>query len=213
MDLVALLLRRIEERRDDQDRMTVAIDGPDAAGKTTLARDLAVALGDEGLRVSIDAFHHLREVRHRRGRLSAEGYYRETFDHPTAISELLAPFRAGASTVRVAVTDYDADVSIAPTASVPPRAVLVVDGVFLQTAALRPLWDLVVYLRVSPELSRDRGMARDSSRGDAMDDLADRYRERYLPGQAMYRAECDPEAGADILVDMTDLAAPAVVPR
>lgn len=211
MDLVELLLQRIEVHRQDRDRVTVAIDGPDAAGKTTLAAALADRLGHDGLRVSIDAFHHLRAVRHRSGRFSADGYYRETFDHATAIAELLVPFRAGAPTVRTAATDYDTDKAIAPTASVPPRAVLVMDGVFLQLPAFRGLWDLVVYLRVSPDVSRERGIARDSLRGDALDDLEIRYRERYLPGQAMYRADCDPEASADLLIDMTDLGEPVVV--
>jgi uridine kinase len=209
--LVEVLARLIEQRRGDQDRFAVAVDGPDAAGKTTLAASLTVRLGEEAVAASMDGFHHLRAIRHRLGRASAEGYYRETFDHATAISDLLTPFRDGAPTVRVAAVDYDTDLPISPTVEVAPRAVLVVDGVFLQLPALRPFWDLVVYLRVSPELSRERGMARDARRGDVLDDLAVRYRDRYLPGQAMYRAECDPEETADVLVDMTDLADPVVV--
>lgn len=140
MDLAALLVRRIEALRRDQPRYTVALDGPDAAGKTTLATALVARIGE-----------------------------------------------------------------------VPPRAVLVLDGVFLQLPALRPYWDLVVYLHVSPELSRERGMARDARRGDSLEDLKIRYRDRYLPGQAMYRAECNPEASADILADMTDPTNPTVV--
>lgn len=189
----------------------MAIDGPDAAGKTTLAATLARRLGHGGLHVSIDDFHRLRAQRHRRGRLSPEGYYRDTFDHETVVSALLTPFRNGAETVRVATIDYAADVPVATAAHVPPRAVLVVDGVFLQTPRLRPFWDLVVYLRVPPEVSYRRGMTRDAARGDPIDELEDRYRERYLPGQALYVAEVDPEGRADIVVDMADLSAPRVV--
>jgi uridine kinase len=211
VELVTGLVQQIEDRRDGRERFAVALDGPDAAGKTTLAASLVARLGGQAVAASMDGFHHLRAVRHRLGRASAEGYYRETFDHATAIAEMLIPFRDGASKIRVATTDYDADLPISPMVDVPARAVLVVDGVFLQLPALRPLWDLVVYLRVSPELSWERGMARDARRGDSVDDLAVRYRDRYLPGQAMYRADHDPEHNADIVVDMTDLSAPVVV--
>jgi uridine kinase len=211
VDLVADLVHRVEERRGDQARFAVAIDGPDAAGKTTLANALSARLGTGALHVSMDAFHHLRAIRHRRGRASAAGYFVDAFDHATAISELLVPFRDGAPTVRVASTDYDTDVPVAPTAAVGPRSVLVVDGVFLQIPLLRRCWDFVEYLRVSPAISTERGMARDALRGDNLDDLDVRYRERYLPGQARYRAEIDPESAAALLVDRTDPAKPFVV--
>ncbi len=34
---------------------------------------------------------------------------------------------------------------------------------------------------------------------------------RYLPGQAIYRAECAPAAGADVLIDNTDPDAPQIL--
>jgi uridine kinase len=54
----------------------VAIDGPDTAGKTTLADELADALlgrGREVVRASIDDFLRPRDERHRRGPDSPEG--------------------------------------------------------------------------------------------------------------------------------------------
>lgn len=58
--------------------LRVAIDGIDGAGKTTLADELAEpirGLGREVIRASVDSFHHPREIRYRRGRLSPEGYF------------------------------------------------------------------------------------------------------------------------------------------
>ena len=56
----------------------VAIDGPDAAGKTTLASELAACLEARhersAVQVSLDGFQRPAERRHRRGRLSPEGY-------------------------------------------------------------------------------------------------------------------------------------------
>ena len=76
----------------------VAIDGVDAAGKTTLADELVAPLeraGRQVVRASIDGFHHPEAIRRRRGSLSAEGYYRDSFDHATLAEELLLPLGPG----------------------------------------------------------------------------------------------------------------------
>ncbi len=62
-------------------RVIVAIDGPDAAGKTTLADTLAQQVARPALRVSIDDWHNPREVRLRRGDESPVGYYMDSFDY------------------------------------------------------------------------------------------------------------------------------------
>jgi uridine kinase len=56
--------------RRPQHPLRVALDGPDAAGKTTLADELAARLvpGDRDvIRASIDGFHRPRLERRRRG--------------------------------------------------------------------------------------------------------------------------------------------------
>lgn len=61
----------------------VAVDGPPASGKTTLADDLAVMLrasGREVIRATIDDFLFPRAQRHRRGEYSVEGCYVDTHD-------------------------------------------------------------------------------------------------------------------------------------
>ena len=76
----------------------VAIDGPDAAGKTTLADELARelhALGKDVIRASIDGFHRPRKHRYRRGRLSARGYLEDSFDLDALRTALLEPLGPG----------------------------------------------------------------------------------------------------------------------
>lgn len=76
----------------------VAIDGVDAAGKTTLADELVASietLGRPVIRASIDGFHNPAEIRYRRGRGSPEGYFRDSFNRAGLVEVLLAPPRAG----------------------------------------------------------------------------------------------------------------------
>lgn len=66
----------------------VAIDGPDAAGKTTLAEAVAALTGLP--RLCADDFLAPPEVRYARGPLSPEGYYADAFDLPALRAAVLA---------------------------------------------------------------------------------------------------------------------------
>src|ERR1700722_5669302 len=72
----------------------VAVDGPPAAGKTTLADELAVVLRDGGrpvIRASIEGFLLPRAERYRRGEYSAVGCYDDSFDFDALHRVLLDP--------------------------------------------------------------------------------------------------------------------------
>jgi thymidylate kinase len=64
---------------------------------------------------------------------------------------------------------------------------------------------LSVYLDVPPGETLRRALVRDE--GDPAD-IEQRYRERYLPAQELYRAQVDPVARAHVVLDNTDPAAP-----
>jgi uridine kinase len=67
-----------------QHPVRVAVDGVDAAGKTTLADELAALLIQRDrpvIRASIDGFHRPRAERHRQGATSPQGYYTDSFDY------------------------------------------------------------------------------------------------------------------------------------
>ena len=58
--------------------LRVAVDGIDAAGKTTFADELAEVIGQFGrpvVRASIDDFHRPRTERYQHGKDSPQGYY------------------------------------------------------------------------------------------------------------------------------------------
>lgn len=129
-------------------RGRVAIDGPDAAGKTTLALALSGLTGVP--RLAADDFLAPDEVRHRRGRLSPDGYYADAFDLPA---------------LRAAVLAYDT---------------VVVDGVFLFRPELDDLWDVRVFVDVDPATQERRVLARDAGAPDEIRArYAARYRPAY----------------------------------
>ncbi len=175
----------IQDRARHDDRLTVAIDGPDAAGKTTLADALAHHLRGHVVRTSLDSFQHPIEIRYRRGELSPEGCYRDTFDYERFRRQVLDPF-----------------------AGTGDRAVLLADGVFLLRPELRDEWATSVFLDVSPAETLRRARTRDADR--LGDQLEARYAERYLPAQQLYRAETDPLAVADVVLGYDVPANPEV---
>ena len=192
----------------------VAIDGLDAAGKTTFADALVAPLQTRGalvVRASVDDFEHPRARRHARGRFSAKGYYRDSFDYDALRTLLLDPLASGASPalVRTRAFDLAADrpVAVRPVA-VPSRGIVLVDGVFLQRPELSACWDLIVWLEVNEAESMRRALMR--AGGDSLE-LRRLHEARYLAGHRLYRDEVDPRASAAIVIDNNDPRAPVIL--
>lgn len=195
----------------DRDRVLVAFDGPDAAGKTTLALAVAKHLSRPAVCASVDGWHIPRDVRMSRGGESPEGYYRDSFDLAALTRDLLTPMRDGAPRVRTAGFDYLADAAVHADEQVPPKAALLFDGVFLLRPELVASWDLRVYLHVLEQVTLARAVARDAHMFGDADAVRRRYRTRYLPGQALYRDEASPLEVADVVVDNSDSHHPVVL--
>jgi uridine kinase len=190
-------------------RIVVAIDGVDGAGKTTLANALANGLAGRRpvVRASIDDFHRPAAERWARGRDSAEGFFRDSFDYDRLARDLLDPFRTGRE-ILTGIHDVVADAPRTVSAGVPaPDAVLILDGVFLHRAELVDRWDLSIYLDVDFPVSVPRG----ASRGFGDPDPSAPSNRRYIEGQRLYLAEADPASRATIVVDSTDIDQPRIV--
>lgn len=192
----------------------VAIDGRDAAGKTTFADALVAPLETRGavvVRAGVDDFERPRAERYARGRFSAKGYYKDSFDYDALCRLLLDPLRSGASPalVRTKAFDLAADrpVSARPVA-VPLRGIVIVDGVFLQRPELADRWDLAIYLEVSEEEATRRALARAGGDSDALRRLQD---SRYMAAHRLYRDEADPAASAGLVIDNEDIRNPILV--
>jgi uridine kinase len=214
VDLVSRLTQLIAGLRPPHP-LRVAVDGPDAAGKTTFADELAARLHGRRpvIRASIDGFHRPRAERLRRGDLSPEGCFADSFDNGAVIANLLVPLGAdGDRRYRTAVFDHRSDRPVAvATHQAPSDAVLLFDGVFLLRHELRPYWDLGIFLEIDPEETLRRAVVRDRALfGDAANTRL-RYTARYLPAQQRYRDSARPTEAADIVIDHNDPAKPVVL--
>ena len=211
LELLARQILRVERPHP----IRVAIDGPDAAGKTTLADELAPMIERSGrpvIRASIDGFHRPRAERLARGPESPVGYYRDSFDYEAARACLLDPLGPGGDRkYRRQVFDYRTDEPApAPLETAAANAILIVDGIFLLRPELIGRWDFTVFVAVPFSETRRRAETRDAASIGSADAVRRRYDARYIPGQQLYFAEAQPQARADAIVDNTDPDRPSL---
>ena len=213
------LLRKVGESISQIDLphiVRIGIDGIDAAGKSSFAKELEDTLASSGvpiIRTSIDNFHNPQAIRYRKGRLSPYGYYHDSFDYRLIISHLLEPLGpSGNGLYQLAVYDYQVDqAQAAITQIAPERAILLFDGIFLNRPELRSYWDCVIFLDISFEESLTRALSRDSGLLGSAEHVKERYLERYIPGQRLYLDECQPKQRADVVINNEDPRLPELI--
>lgn len=159
---VNILSDRIQPLRGGPGRILVALAGPPASGKTTLAEELARRLNAQKCETSVvpqDGFHLDNQVLETRGLLPRKGAP-QTFDGAGFV-HLVRRLKERAD-VAVPVFDRSRDLAIAGARIVPASAeVIVVEGNYLlfddaPWFNLAPLWSLSVRLDVPMEDLRAR---------------------------------------------------------
>lgn len=194
----------------------VAIDGPDAAGKTTLAQELVAPLQAQGrpvIRASIDGFHNPSHIRHRRGTASPEGYYLDSFNYQALTESLLIPLGPNGSRQYLsAIFDYRTDSEVQVSLQIAEKgAILLFDGVFLLRSELLNYWDFSIYVNANFETIIERAELRDRSLFGSVGEVRKRYEERYIPGQKLYKVEAQPEKVARVVADNNDPSNPVIL--
>ena len=189
--------------------LRVAIDGVDGAGKTHLADELAAPLEASGrstIRASVDGFHNPTALRYRRGRDSPEGFFRDSYDYDKLKAVLLDPLSPGGSgRYRVAVFDHRSDEPVQlPERIAAVGQTLLLDGISLHRPEFRDYWDCSIFLQVAFSVSIPRG----AQRGEGSPDVMSPANQRYVRGQELYLASCDPMSCATVVINNDDLASP-----
>lgn len=189
--------------------LRVAIDGVDAAGKTTLAKELVPIIERYGrpvIHASIDNFHRPRVDRYRRGANSPEAYYYDSFDYRSLIDCLLIPLGPGGNRkYRRAIYDYRTDKPLySPYEIAPKDAVLLLDGVFLLRNELNRYWDFRIYVEVNFQVAVGRAVSRDEEDSPLKSGILKRYWEKYVPGHLIYFETVQPKNNATLIVNNND---------
>ncbi len=190
----------------------VAIDGVDGAGKTTFANDLAsavVQLNRPVIRASVDGFHNPRSVRYARGKQSPEGFFRDSYNYSALKHLLLDPLGStGDRRYHTAAFDHVTDMAVPLIERLAlPSSILLLDGIFLHRSELLSCWDASIFLKVDFAVS----IARCATRDGTSPDPEASTNHRYVEGQRIYLAMCNPEAHATIIIDYNDLSEPTVL--
>jgi len=197
----------------------VAIDGCSAAGKTTLADELAQVLRDrterEVIRVGIDYFKRAVVLRTAYPVDSPEGYYLDTWDNEAIHERLLIPLGPdGDRRYTAGVMDPSAQAALqTPIAVAAEDAVLLADGAFLQRPELDACWDLRVYVDITFDEVLRRGIARDQRWMTSPEAAEHRYRTKYIPGEQLYVNQIQPHLRAQIVLNNQDPTSPTLTIR
>ena len=196
--------------------LRVAIDGITAAGKSTLADELGEVLGPHGrqvIRLRMDDFHNARDRRHRRGRLSARGYYEDAFAFEALARDVLEPLgEDGDRRYRRRLRDLRTDEEIEDAWEVAADdAIVLVDGTFLQRPEIVALWDRRIFVATSFAAARHRAVVRDAELFGGAEATARIYEERYHAACRRYLEAVDPESLATYVVGNDDPLGPRLI--
>ncbi|GII52334.1 uridine kinase [Planotetraspora thailandica] len=177
----------------------VAVDGAPPAHPERLADDLVAPLrlrGREVLRVSAADFLRPASLRLEFGRTDPDVFYAEWLDVAGLTREVLTPLGPGRTgRVLPALWDSARDrATRAPYVTLPPGAVMLLDGAFLLGRDLP--FDLTVHLSMSPA-----ALARRTAESDRWT----------LPAYDRYEHEAEPTRTADVAVRVEDPRHPALI--
>lgn len=191
----------------------VGVNGVDTAGKTRFAWDLAQYLIERGQAtqiVHLDDFHNPKEIR-AQGVNEIDAYIHNAFNLELLTTALLAPVHAGGSVEKtLSLLDLEMDnMTNQRQYTITPDTIVIIEGVLLFRPQLDTFFDYRIFLDIDFHEVIRRAAGRDKNRFD--ENVAERYRRKYIPIQKWYLKTHRPRQKADLLIDNTDWTAPALI--
>jgi uridine kinase len=156
--------------------LVIGIAGGSGSGKSTVARNVAAALGDASVAfIDMDGYY----LDH--GHLPLEERKKVNWDHPNAfdwdhlVSQLAQ--LAGGEAIEKPVYDFVAHARSTGAVRIPPADVIVVDGILLFVdARVRELCDVKVFVDADADVRLIRRIRRDmSKRGRPLPEILEQY--------------------------------------
>ena len=215
MMIVEYLINKIKQAKKSKP-IIVAFDGVDASGKTTLADAIALSMKKqkifEPIRVQIDRFHNSMEIRTKKGDLSSEGFFYDSFNLSAIFENIINPIKNGSESIVSGIYDYRIEQQIEEyRIPVSSNSVVLFDGIFMHRDELYKNWDLSVFLDVSFETVLKRAIKRDMDLFGSEENIKKRYLSKYIPGEEIYLNSCNPKERAHIVIDNNNFEAPKIL--
>ena len=182
------LLSAIDRKLSSAPRMTLAIEGGSASGKTTLSGLLSRMYGCTVFHMD-DYF--LRPEQRTPERLAEPG---GNVDRERFYEEILMPLTEG-KPVRYQRFDCHT-LSLQPPVDVVPTPLTVVEGAYSMHPLLADHYDLSVFLRISPDLQHQRILNRNGP------EMAERFFFMWVPLETAYFEALDPAARCDLILEV-----------
>lgn len=187
----------------------VAVDGVDGSGKTTFAHELArflEQLHHNVLVIHLDDFLNVRQTRHRLGKDSAEGFWLDSYDYERFELNVLHAFgKDGTGRFRKKSMDLATDSLLEePWQQAIAGTTVIVEGMFLHRDNLAKFWDFSIFLDVPFNITAARMAQRDGSSANPEDPSM----RRYVEGQKLYFAACQPWSKATVVINNSDPSKP-----
>lgn len=168
-----------------QERLIIAIDGPDCSGKTTLSRHLCreIMKANTIQVVHFDDYANTFQYRTRRGEFSVEGFWADYFDEQALINSVLLP-----NTIqRQNAPDY-----------------LIIEGLFLLKPSIIEFFDYCIRLEIPADLLLSRALNRDTGIIGNREWVHTHYTSQCIPAQKVYIDSCNPLNHAHLVIATTD---------
>ena len=182
------LLCAIDRKTARQERVILAIEGGSASGKTTLSQLLSRIYGCTVFHMD-DFF--LRPEQRTPERFAEPG---GNVDRERFYEEVLKPLSSG-TTVRYQRYDCHTQ-ALQPPVDITPTPLTVVEGAYSMHPLLADRYDLSVFLRIAPELQKQRIFRRNGN------DMAERFLTLWVPLETAYFEAMDPASRCDLILEV-----------
>ncbi|MBR5295210.1 MAG: (d)CMP kinase [Clostridia bacterium] len=179
------LLLKIKSLLSEKKKVVVAVDGPCASGKTTLANSLAKKL--DAFVIRMDDFF-LRSEQRSAERLAEPG---GNLDRERFLEEVLIPLKKGE---KFSFRPYLCSMGkLGDEIFVPKKSIYIIEGSYSHHPYFGDAYDLRVFLEIDPKLQKERLAKRDP-------DKLDRFLAEWIPMEAKYFSHFSIPEKADFII-------------
>lgn len=191
-------LQKCYEQHPWQRPFIVALDGLGGAGKTTIAKKCA-QMCDHAVVIHMDDHIVERKKRYATGHESWYEYYFLQWDVRFLKTHLFEKLYQSTEQLCLPFYYQQDDRLVLKELSIPKKAMVIIEGIFLLRDEWRPYYDVAIYIDCPKAVREQRVLARDTYLGDRKA-ILEKYQTRYWPAEDYYIATQKPHEKADFVI-------------